>query len=114
MPKKKCKTTKKKTKKSPCKKCKVEKVKKAKGASPKPIGVVTHFYDRISVGIVKVKSPIKVGDTLHFMGKKGESKQAIHSMQLSHKPIEKAPKGKEVGIKLNKPVHEKDLIYLVK
>ncbi len=95
-------------KKSPAKaKAKAKAVK-----GPKPIGMVTHFYGKIGVGIVKLKAPVKIGDTLRFVGKKGEFTQALDSMQFDHQPIAKAPKGKEVGIRLKKVVQEKDLVYM--
>lgn len=83
----------------------------AKTRMPKPVGKVTHFYDRIGVGIVKFKNPVKVGDELRFTGKKGEFTQSITSLQYNHKSITKAPKGKEVGLKVNKEVREGDLVY---
>lgn len=97
-----------KKKKSPAK----AKAKKAAAKGPKPIGMVTHFYGKINVGIVKLKSPIKVGDTLKFVGKHGEFTQPLVSMQFEHQPIIKASKGKQVGIQVKKPVHENDLVYL--
>lgn len=101
-------------KKAPKAKKVVTKARARSSAKPKPIGTVTHFYNKISVGIVKVKTPFQVGDTLKFVGKHGEFMQPITSMQYQHQPIEKAAKGHEVGIKVKEPVHEKDLVYLAK
>ncbi|MFH0820211.1 MAG: hypothetical protein V1908_00395 [Candidatus Peregrinibacteria bacterium] len=88
------------------------KAKKVTVKGPKPVGLVTHFYGKINVGIIKLKSPVKIGDTLKFVGKHGEFTQPLTSMQFEHQPIAKAPKGKEVGIKVKKPVQEDDLVYL--
>ena len=96
----------------PIKKTKAPAKKTVKIKAPKPIGVVTHFYDKISVGIVKAKAPFKVGDVLKFVGKHGEFEQPVASMQLMHEAVAKVAKGKEVGIKVKKPVYEKDLVYL--
>jgi hypothetical protein len=82
--------------------------------APKSIGKVTHFYDKINVGIVKFSAAVKLGEVLRFKGKKTEFVQAITSMQFDHKPIEKASRGKEVGIKLNEKVNEGDLVYRTK
>lgn len=82
--------------------------------TPKPIGKITHFYDKIGVGIVKLAAGLKVGEVLHFKGKKGEFTQEITSMQFNHKPIEKAAKGKEIGIKMDQKVQEGDLVYRAK
>ncbi len=47
-----------------------KKAKKAKAANPKAIGKVVHYYDRIGVAIINLKSPLKVGDTVKM--KRGE------------------------------------------
>lgn len=85
---------------------------KVKAKAPKPVAQVTHFYNKISVGILKLKAPLKVGDTLRFVSKKGEFTQTVDSMQFEHEPIAKAPRGKQVGIRVKKPVHERDLVFL--
>lgn len=77
----------------------------------KPIGKVTHFYDKICVGIVKFSAAVKLGEALRFKGRKSEFVQTLTSMQFDHKPIEKASRGKEVGIKLNEKVSEGDLVF---
>ena len=78
----------------------------------KKIGVVTHFYDKIGVGIVKFDSGVKVGDKLKFSGHNQEFEQIISQMQFDHKDIEEAKKGQEVGIKLDNKVKEGDIVYL--
>ncbi|MDE2018786.1 MAG: translation elongation factor-like protein [Patescibacteria group bacterium] len=77
---------------------------------PKPIGTVTHFYNEISVAIVKFKEPVLLGANLHFKGATTDFEHSVKSMQLDHKPILKAPKGKLVGIKVKKRVREGDLV----
>lgn len=85
------------------------KPKKAKTA--KPIGKITHYYDKIGVGIIKLSAVLKVGDILRFSSKKGEFTQTVTSLQFNHKPIEKAAKGKEIGMKVDQKVNEGDLVY---
>ena len=48
----------------------------------KLVGVVTHFYDGISVAIVEVKSSLKVGDQVVIEGPKDSFEQTIYSMQI--------------------------------
>lgn len=81
--------------------------------TPKPIGEVTHFYDKISVGIIKLKASLKLGEILHFKGRKADFVQPITSMQLNHKPIQKAGRGKVIGVHVNQKVEEGDLVYRV-
>ena len=33
------------------------------------IGVVDHFFGKISVGMIKLSGVLKVGDTIHIKGK---------------------------------------------
>ncbi|MDP2629409.1 MAG: hypothetical protein Q8P45_01730 [Candidatus Harrisonbacteria bacterium] len=76
---------------------------KKKEAKKKIIGSVTHYFDNIKVAIIKFSQPIGVGEMIGFEEKK-PFLQKITSIQLEHKNIQKAPKGKEVGIKVKKPV----------
>ena len=85
---------------------------KANSAS-KPIGTVTHFYNEISVAIVRFKEPIPVGTILHFKGATTDFQHPVTSMQLDHKPVVKAPKGKLIGIKVKKRVREGDKVHRV-
>lgn len=81
---------------------------------PKPIGVVTHFYNHISVAIVRFNKPVKKGTALGFKGATTDFKQSAVSMQYDHKAIAVAPKGKQVGIKVKKAVREGDEVFTVK
>jgi hypothetical protein len=92
---------------------KTPKAPKAKKA-PKPIGAVTHFYGKIGVAIVKFNKAVPVGTELHYKGATTDFKEVAGSMQYDHKPIEEAPKGKEIGIKVKQHVREGDEVYEAK
>lgn len=77
-----------------------------------PIGEVTHVYSKIGVAIVKFLKPVSVGETIRIKGHSEDFVQTVDSMQYDHKPIEKAAKGQEVGIKIGEKVHEGDKVYL--
>ncbi len=90
-------------------------VKKAavkKVAAPKPVGVVTHYFAKIKVAIIKFKQPVKVGTEVALRGATTDFNHKIASMQFDHKPISVAKKGQEVGIKVGKRVREGDEIFL--
>ena len=97
------------TKKAAAKKVKKTKVAKAKIV--KPIGTVTHFYNEISVAIVKFNQKVPVGTTLHFRGATTDFKDIVKSMQYEHESIAVAPKGKQIGIKVKKRVREGDTVH---
>ncbi len=80
----------------------------------KEIGTVTHYFGKISVGVIKLKDALKVGDKIHIKGAHDDFYQTITSMQVNHKNISFAAKGKEVGIKVIKRVHQNDKVYKIK
>jgi len=80
-------------------------VKKITAAKKKPatagmVGKVVHYYDRIGVAILELTAPIMVGELLTFKRGQREFTQPVSSMQINHMPVEKAGKGKVVGIKV--------------
>jgi hypothetical protein len=85
---------------------------KAKNSN-KPIGTVTHFYNEISVAIIRFKEKVPQGTMLYFKGATTDFKHPAKSMQYDHKPIAIAPKGKQVGIKVPKRVREGDKVHRV-
>jgi len=81
--------------------------------SEKKIGTITHFFDNISVGIIKLDDEIKIGDKVRFQGNTTNFDQEITEMQYDHEKIESADKGEEVGVKTNDIVREGDEVYLI-
>ncbi|MHB9019860.1 MAG: hypothetical protein ACYC3G_03250 [Minisyncoccota bacterium] len=98
---------------------KVKKIKKAAKKAVKvmpkrkPIGEVTHFFDKICVAVVKFNEGVAVGEELCFEGPKESFNQVLNSMQYEHESIPKAKKGQEVGVKTKKPVREGHKVYRV-
>jgi hypothetical protein len=86
-----------------------------KAAAPKaqkPIGEVVHFFDKISVAVVKLSAPLKQGDKIRIEGHGQSFTQAVTSMQIEYEKILAAKKGQEVGMKVSKPVKEGDLVFV--
>ena len=80
----------------------------------KLIGKVTHYFNKISVGIIEITDgELNVGDTIHIKGHTSDITQQVPSMQIEHEPIEKAKKGDAIGVKVDAHVHEHDQVYLV-
>jgi putative protease len=77
------------------------------------IGSITHYYDGLEVGIVELKSELKVGDKIKIKGHTTEVDQAVDSMQVDHKDVKEAKKGDVVGIKVSSRVREGDEVYKV-
>ncbi|MDP2951016.1 MAG: hypothetical protein Q8N55_01385 [bacterium] len=105
-------TLKQKTKSTPLKgKVKKEKVILKK---EKPIARVLHYYDKIKVAVVKLFTELKIGDEIRIVG--GENtdfQQKVDSMQIDYKPLKKAKKGQEVGLKIKKQAREGYQVFKV-
>lgn len=86
----------------------------AKAKKSKSIGKVTHYYGGIEVAIVKFNKLVKKGVKVSFKGASTDFDQVIKSMQYDHKDIAAAPKGKEIGVKVDDKVREGDEIFEVK
>lgn len=79
------------------------------------VGKVTHYYPRVKVATVIISTgELKIGDEIVVIGKKtGIEKSKIKSMEIDHKKVESATKGKEVGIK-TPFVKKGDDVYIVR
>lgn len=78
------------------------------------IGIVTHYYDKIGVAVVDVKTqPLKVGDTVKISGHDNEFTQEISSLQIEHNQVTEVPAGETAGMKVDKPVKAGDVLYLL-
>lgn len=77
------------------------------------MGKIIHYYDKISVGVVKLEKALKVGDTIHMKGKVSDFEQAVGSMQLDHQNVDSAKKGEEVALKLDGKAKEGDVVYKI-
>ena len=91
---------------------KAKKVKKIK--APKPIGLVTHYFSNIKVGVIKLKDTLKEGDQIRIIGgEKTDFNQTVKSMQVEHEKVKVAKKGKSIGLKVKEQVREGYKVYKV-
>lgn len=78
------------------------------------IGRITHFFSKISVGVLELtKGELRVGDTIHIKGHTTDFYQKIESMQVEHSAVESAEQGESVGLKVESPVRENDIVFKV-
>jgi translation elongation factor EF-1alpha len=82
-------------------------------AEEKPIGKVIHYYDNISVAIVKLEKKLSVGKTVKFVKGDKVFEQTVESMEIKHGKLTEAKPGDEVGIKVDKTAKEGTLMYAV-
>ena len=81
-------------------------------AKSSPVGKVTHWYDKISVAVVKLTKGLKVGDSIKVKHGESEFGDEVSSIQLNHEPIKSGKKGDEVAIKLSQKASVGSEIHL--
>jgi putative protease len=75
------------------------------------IGEVTHFYNKISVAVIKLSEDLKVGDMVHFLGRHTDFQQEIASMQIEHQDVTEGEAGGEVAVKVIQRVRRGDSVF---
>jgi hypothetical protein len=78
------------------------------------IGVVTHYFNHLSVAVVKLESgSLRVGDNIHFRGHTTDFGQRVESLQLEHAPVTEVGPQDDFGLKVRDHVREHDVVYRV-
>lgn len=77
------------------------------------IGHVTHYYGKISVAVLALNDDLKVGDTIHFLGRNTDFNQQVGSMEIEHQKVETVGPGDEVALKVLERVRKGDTVFLV-
>jgi len=80
----------------------------------KEIGVITHWFDKINVAVIKLNGSVKKGDKIKIRKGDTEFEETIDSMQIDHKNVDSAKKGDDVAIKLSEKTKEGAIVYLIK
>lgn len=82
----------------------------------KKVGDITHFFDKISVAIIKVAKgqKVKVGDNLHYKNKSGsvDFTEPVESMQIFKEQVQAAKAGEEAGVKVSQKVGDGVEVFL--
>jgi translation elongation factor EF-1alpha len=79
----------------------------------KQIGEITHYFDHISVAVVKLSDKVKEGETVLVEGHTTSFEQKLDSMQVDHKPVKEAKKGESIGLKVADKVRAGDKVFRV-
>lgn len=76
------------------------------------VGVITHYFDRIKVCVVKLThGTVLIGDKLTIYGAKTKFVQKVWSMQIESEDVKIAKKGQIIGLKVDKLVAVGDKVY---
>jgi putative protease len=79
------------------------------------VGKIMHFYNKIKVAEIKIEARgLNKGDNLMIQGPTtGIFEQELESMEINHKKIEEAGKGKLIAVKLSKLSRKNDKIFVI-
>lgn len=79
----------------------------------KQVGTVTHWYDKISVAVVKVTGKLAKGAAVKVKRGDDEFEDTVSSIQIDHKDVASAKKGDDAAIKLSRPAKEGAAVFLM-
>ena len=79
----------------------------------KPVGKVTHYYDKLRVAIVELVAGLAVGDKIKFEGHGSDFEQTVSSMQMDHEEVQQAKKGDVIGLQATGKVREGAIVLKV-
>ena len=77
------------------------------------IGMISHFYNRISVAVLSLTDKLEVGDRIHIVGHTTDFIQNVSSMEIEHKKVLAVEPGDDMALKVIEPVREGDAIYKI-
>jgi putative protease len=76
------------------------------------IGIVVHWYDKISVAVIELSKNLKVGDKVKIKHGDTEFEETISSMQLDHESVKSGKKGQGIAVKFSQKAGEGSKIYM--
>ena len=79
----------------------------------KEVGTITHYFGKISVGIIQLTDSLKIGDKIHIKGAHDDFEQVVDSMQIERDKITEGKAGDAVGIKVAQKVHPNDKVLKI-
>lgn len=75
------------------------------------VGVVKHFFDKISVAAIELTGPLAEGDNIHIKGAHTDMNCVVANMQIEHAIIKSANKGDSIGMKVPGKAREHDKVF---
>jgi putative protease len=77
------------------------------------IGEVTHFFGKINVAVLNLSNDLKLGDSVHFLGRNTDFEQEISSMQVDHVEVTEVSAGDDVAVKVTQRVRRGDSVFRI-
>jgi selenocysteine-specific translation elongation factor len=79
----------------------------------KQVGVVSHWFGKISVAAIALSGKVAVGDRIRVLGHTTDFEQEVISMQVMHQDVSEAGSGDDVAIKLDSRARSGDRVLRV-
>ncbi len=79
----------------------------------KPIGEVTHYYNKIGVAVVQISKKLNVGDVIRIVGGDVDFTQEVDSIEVDFKKVKTAPAKSSAGLKVKEKVRNGYKVYEV-
>ncbi len=79
----------------------------------KQIGAVEHFFDKISVAMIRLSDVVKIGDKIRIKNKVADLVQVVSSMQIDRVPAVEAKTGDLISVKVDQRVSKGDAVYKI-
>ena len=77
------------------------------------VGTITHWYDKISVAVVKLTGVLKKGDRIKVEKGDEEFEDTVTSLQINHTDVDSAKSGDDAAIKLSQKAKEGAIVSVV-
>ena len=79
-----------------------------------PVGVVTHYYNHLSVAVVHLDAgSLEVGDMVRIIGHTTDFRQKVTSLEVDHHSVTEVGRRQAFGMKVKEHVREHDVVYKV-
>jgi hypothetical protein len=89
-------------------------VKPRSASREKPVGEITHYFNRIHVAVLKLShGPLKVGDRIRIKGGKRDFTQQVRSLQIESVDVKSGRRGDLVGLKVAGAARAGDKVFKV-
>ena len=83
-------------------------------ATEEKVGTIVDYYARIGVAAVRLTDgALQVGDQIRIHGHTTDFTQAVESLQLEHRAVERAERGSEAAVKVRERVRRHDQVLKV-
>ncbi len=77
------------------------------------VGVVTHYFSRLSVAAILLDDELYLEDWVLFNGPHTQFEQQVLSMQINHQAVEQGLPGEEIAIQVDDVVRAGDEVYVI-